>query len=116
MINPSTPVIDHISAKLVFEKFDFDDSTIKKLGEDLCRVINLNIVATAEHNFHPIGYTIVFILAESHLAIHTWPENNLLHIDLVSCRKINKSQFDDFLNQYIKNNQIVEYTSESHYV
>src|SRR6185369_12947837 len=32
--------------------------------------------------------TLVLILAESHLAIHTWPEDNLIAIDLFSCGAI----------------------------
>jgi S-adenosylmethionine decarboxylase len=32
--------------------------------------------------------TLVLILAESHLAIHTWPEENLVAIDLFSCGTI----------------------------
>ena len=32
--------------------------------------------------------TLVLILAESHLAIHTWPEENLIAVDLFSCGSI----------------------------
>jgi S-adenosylmethionine decarboxylase len=32
--------------------------------------------------------TLVLILAESHLAIHTWPEESLIAIDLFSCGAI----------------------------
>jgi S-adenosylmethionine decarboxylase len=32
--------------------------------------------------------TLVLILAESHLSIHTWPEENLIAIDLFSCGAI----------------------------
>lgn len=32
--------------------------------------------------------TLVLILAESHLAIHTWPEEGLIAIDLFSCGAI----------------------------
>ena len=41
------------------------------------------------HVIFPNGaVTLVLILAESHLAIHTWPEENLIAIDLFSCGAI----------------------------
>jgi S-adenosylmethionine decarboxylase len=42
------------------------------------------------HVVFPNGaITLVLILAESHLSIHTWPEENLVAIDLFSCGAIN---------------------------
>jgi S-adenosylmethionine decarboxylase len=32
--------------------------------------------------------TLVLILAESHLSLHTWPEESLIAIDLFSCGAI----------------------------
>jgi S-adenosylmethionine decarboxylase len=32
--------------------------------------------------------TLVLILAESHLSIHTWPEEDLVAVDLFSCGAI----------------------------
>ncbi len=46
-------------------------------------------VLDASHVTFPNGaVTLVLILAESHLAIHTWPEDNLIAIDLFSCGTI----------------------------
>jgi S-adenosylmethionine decarboxylase len=46
-------------------------------------------VLDASHVMFPNGaVTLVLILAESHLAIHTWPEDNLIAIDLFSCGSI----------------------------
>jgi S-adenosylmethionine decarboxylase len=46
-------------------------------------------VLDASHVTFPNGaVTLVLILAESHLAIHTWPEENLIAIDLFSCGTI----------------------------
>jgi S-adenosylmethionine decarboxylase len=43
-------------------------------------------VLDASHVIFPNGaVTLVLILAESHLAIHTWPEENLVAVDLFSC-------------------------------
>jgi len=46
-------------------------------------------VLDASHVTFPNGaVTLVLILAESHLAIHTWPEENLIAVDLFSCGSI----------------------------
>jgi S-adenosylmethionine decarboxylase len=46
-------------------------------------------VLDASHVVFPNGaITLVLILAESHLSIHTWPEENLIAIDLFSCGAI----------------------------
>jgi S-adenosylmethionine decarboxylase len=46
-------------------------------------------VLDISHVVFPNGaITLVLILAESHLSIHTWPEERLIAIDLVSCGAI----------------------------
>ena len=40
------------------------------------------------HRFQPHGLTIAFILAESHIAYHSWPERSYASIDLISCREV----------------------------
>jgi S-adenosylmethionine decarboxylase len=46
-------------------------------------------VLDTSHVIFPNGaITLVLILAESHLSIHTWPEENLIAIDLFSCGAI----------------------------
>jgi len=46
-------------------------------------------VLDTTHVIFPNGaITLVLILAESHLSIHTWPEEGLIAIDLFSCGAI----------------------------
>jgi S-adenosylmethionine decarboxylase len=46
-------------------------------------------VLDTSHVIFPNGaITLVLILAESHLSVHTWPEENLIAIDLFSCGAI----------------------------
>jgi S-adenosylmethionine decarboxylase len=46
-------------------------------------------VLDTSHVVFPNGaITLVLILAESHLAVHTWPEEDLIAIDLFSCGAI----------------------------
>ena len=45
----------------------------------------LQIMGRVFHQFEPAGATGLFLLAESHLAIHTWPEFAAVAIDLYVC-------------------------------
>lgn len=47
-----------------------------------------------EKHFKPQGYTALFLLSESHFAIHTFPEENQTYIELSSCIK---KPFDEFI-------------------
>ncbi|VVU94770.1 Spermine/spermidine synthase domain [seawater metagenome] len=43
------------------------------------------------------GYTIFGVISESHISIHTFPENNYFALDLYSCKMIKTDVLDDFL-------------------
>jgi S-adenosylmethionine decarboxylase len=62
---------------------------------DITRLTSLTAAAVEAGNGHVLdtshvifpngAITLVLILAESHLSIHTWPEEDLIAIDLFSC-------------------------------
>ncbi len=37
------------------------------------------------HRFEPQGLTATVVLAESHIALHSWPELGTLFVDIASC-------------------------------
>lgn len=47
-----------------------------------------HVLGSAHHVFPNGAITLVLILAESHLSVHTWPEEGLVAIDLFSCGAI----------------------------
>ncbi|MBW2964140.1 adenosylmethionine decarboxylase [Candidatus Woesearchaeota archaeon] len=53
--------------------------TVKEAG--------LHPVGESFHQFEPFGVTGVIILSESHLSVHTWPEKNLVAVDVFTCGK-----------------------------
>jgi S-adenosylmethionine decarboxylase len=44
----------------------------------------MNIDSEIRKNFGP-GETVIFILSESHFALHTWPEHNYISLDCYTC-------------------------------
>ena len=52
------------------------------------------IIDEMEHYFTPYGYTKLYLLAESHFAIHTFPEEQRTYIEISSC---NRAKYDAFI-------------------
>jgi len=46
------------------------------------------IVTHSFHHFSPHGVSGAVIIAESHLAIHTWPEHHFAAVDYFSCGSV----------------------------
>lgn len=62
----------------------------KKLQEAFDKILKdagFTILSETEHYFTPQGYTKLYLLCESHFAIHTFPEFGKAYIELSSCNK-----------------------------
>ena len=71
----------------ITEDFDLLEKveTIKPLMELIIQKGKLNVVGEIKHQFYPIGCTLLYLLSESHLSIHTYPELWKCSIDLYTC-------------------------------
>ena len=62
-----------------------DAEMLAALCRRACAQAGLEVVAEAFHQFSAAGATGALVLAESHLAIHTWPELGSVTRDLYVC-------------------------------
>ena len=67
-----------------------DRDTLKRSCVRLCADAGLTPVGAYFHQFThesgaPAGVTGTVVLAESHVAIHTWPETNAVTLDIYVC-------------------------------
>jgi len=60
---------------------------VKDIVIKAARAAGATIVDEKFHQFSPFGVTGILVLAESHLAVHTWPEIGYCAIDLFTCGK-----------------------------
>lgn len=61
---------------------------------------NMTILNIFTHQFTPQGVTMLFALAESHVSIHTFPENGSLSADAYTCGEGNPKIIMNLLLQY----------------
>jgi S-adenosylmethionine decarboxylase len=62
-----------------------DLNIVEEYMKQSADVAGATIVNWTFHRFNPQGVSGVVVIAESHLAIHTWPEYGYAAIDLFTC-------------------------------
>ncbi|MEM1538902.1 MAG: adenosylmethionine decarboxylase [Candidatus Bathyarchaeia archaeon] len=45
----------------------------------------LHVISSSFHQFEPYGVSAVYLLSESHLSVHTWPEHGYVALDIFTC-------------------------------
>lgn len=66
----------------------------KQIFDGLLKSSGFTVLNFMEHHFDKQGYTCLWLLAESHLAVHTFPEEGKCYVELSSCNKEKLEQFE----------------------
>jgi S-adenosylmethionine decarboxylase len=77
----------HLIADFWFGKKIEDPKKLKKILIEAAKKAGNIPLEFSYHKFNPHGLTGVLLLAESHIAFHSWPEFGYLAIDIFSCGK-----------------------------
>jgi len=64
----------------------------------------MNVLQKNAHFFdgHIGALTSFYLLSESHLSLHTWPENNYIALDLFTCGNVKTLQIVEEIIDYLK--------------
>lgn len=83
--------LNSLGTHLLVEYYDCDKQILNNLGKirkymlEAARECGATVVNDIFHLFNPHGVSGVVVIAESHLAIHTWPEYGFAAVDLFTC-------------------------------
>ena len=69
-----------------------DFNYLYKVMYEAIELTGANILNHVGHEFEPHGMTLLFLLAESHASIHTWPPEGYAAIDIYTCNEHNPVQ------------------------
>ncbi len=59
---------------------------VKKILKRAIEKAKLSVVGSRFFQFNPQGVTGIFLLKESHISIHTWPEYGYAAVDIFTCK------------------------------
>jgi S-adenosylmethionine decarboxylase len=72
----------HQASSVLLNDLEFCTQILYQLANQT----QLHVFQTSRQHFTPQGCSVLLLLAESHLSIHTWPEHQVALIDLLTCR------------------------------
>ena len=85
-----------------FELLD-DEAVVRAAIEQASGKAKATLLTLSSHKFEPQGVTALGLLAESHISIHTWPEQGYAAVDIFTCGdSAEPREACDFLARYFK--------------
>lgn len=76
-------------------------SEIRSVLDTICSMNSFSVLGKLEHQFEPQGCSLVYLLSESHISIHTFPEKNYIAMDVYTCREYTDNCVYEQLYEYL---------------
>ena len=93
----------HLIADFWYGENIEDPKELEEILLGAVKISNHTLLKIAIHKFEPYGITGIVLLAESHIAIHNWPELSYTAIDIYTCGdKSNADKALEFLKKELK--------------
>ncbi len=103
-----TKVGEHITLDIIGTKREYPPSFFEKLVYKIAKKAKVTVLEISQHKFEPQGFTLVALLAESHISFHTFPENGIISFDFFTCAKISPSVALEIIKKEIEHKRIVK--------
>ena len=99
---------EHITLDIIGTKKEYSPSFFEKLIYKIAKKAKVTVLEISRHKFEPQGFTIVALLAESHISFHTFPEKEIISFDFFTCAKISPVVALNIIKKEIEHKRIVK--------
>jgi len=99
---------EHITLDIIGTKNEYTPFFFEKLVYKIAKKAKVTVLEISKHKFEPQGFTLVALLAESHMSFHTFPEKEIISFDFFTCAKVSPSVAIDIINKEIEHKRIVK--------
>ncbi|AFS47184.1 S-adenosylmethionine decarboxylase proenzyme [alpha proteobacterium HIMB5] len=93
---------EHITVDIIGTNKEYDPSIYEKVIKDIASAARVTILNISKYKFEPQGFTILALLAESHISFHTFPEKGIVSFDFFTCGKVSPSIALDIIKKEFK--------------
>ena len=103
-----TKVGEHITLDIIGTTQEYKPAFFEKIVYKIAKKAKVAILEISKHKFEPQGFTLIALLAESHMSFHTFPENNIISFDFFTCGKVSPAVAVDIIKKEIEHKRIVK--------
>ena len=103
-----TKVGEHITLDIIGASKEYDPLFFEKIVYRIAKAAKVTVLEISKYKFEPQGFTLVALLAESHMSFHTFPENGIISFDFFTCGKISPSIAFEIIKKEIKHDRIIK--------
>ena len=102
-----TKVGEHITLDILGITKDYDSNFFEKLVYKIAKKAKVTVLEISKYKFEPQGFTLVALLAESHISFHTFPEKGIISFDFFTCGKVNPIVALEIIKKGIEHKRII---------
>jgi len=99
---------EHITLDIIGTKGENTPEFYEKLVHKIADKAKVSVLNISKFKFEPQGFTLVALLAESHISFHTFPEHGITSFDFFTCGKISPNVALDIVKKEIKHDRIIK--------
>ena len=103
-----TKVGEHITLDIIGTTKEYDPSVFEKIINEIAEAANVTILNVSKYKFEPQGFTILALLAESHISFHTFPEKGIISFDFFTCGNISPSVAFNIVKKHLNIKELLK--------
>ena len=103
-----TKVGEHITLDIIGTNREYEPAFFEKLVYKIAKVAKVTVLEISKYKFEPQGFTLVALLAESHISFHTFPEKGIISFDFFTCGKVSPSVALKIIKEEIQHTNIIK--------
>ena len=103
-----TKVGEHITLDIIGTDKEYDPAVFEKVINNIAKTAKVTVLNISKYKFEPQGFTILALLAESHISFHTFPEKGIISFDFFTCGNVSPSVALDIIKKEFKHKRIVK--------